>query len=87
MTVYRRPQVMRPGKEACLSEQNYVWQGGPSNVTCSGSIYQIIIRFRKNTPWVPRKIVLEAHDILRHGYGARLENRFGHMMNVDGFHD
>ena len=64
-----------------------MWRRRFSSAACSGSIYQIIIRFGWNTLEVSRKVVLEAQDIPRHGSGDRLENRFGHTMNIYGYHD
>ena len=32
-----------------------------------------------------RKVVLEAQDIPHHGSGDPLKNRFGHMIEYDGF--
>ena len=55
--------IMRTRRKRATTEQNYVWRGGSSNVACSGSIYQIIMRFGQNTPWVSNKVVLEAHGI------------------------
>ena len=37
LTVYRRPQVMRPGRNWATKEQTYLWQTGSSSDTCSGS--------------------------------------------------
>ena len=76
LTVSSRPQVMRPGERSGLSDQNYLWHGCASIVTCSRSTRQIFIRFSGNTPQVPRNVSLEAHDIPRHGSGDPLENIF-----------
>ena len=51
----------------------------------SGSARQIFIRFAGNTPQASGKVLPEAQDIPRHGSGARLEDRFGHMIEYDGF--
>ena len=77
---------MRLGKEHPVLEQTYLWRGGSSSAACSGSICQIIIRFGWNTPWVSRKVVLEAHDIPRRGSGDPLQDRFGRMMDFIEFH-
>ena len=77
---------MRQGKEASVLDQNYVWQGRPSNMTYAGSYCQIFIRFPGNTPQVPRKVVLEAHDIPRHGSGDPLKDRFRHTTRFHEFH-
>ena len=78
---------MRVGKEAGLSDQNYVWHGGSSNMTCSGSALLVVTRFSGNQVQVSRKVVLEAHDIPRDGSGDPLVEKFCHMMRFDGFHD
>ena len=51
----------------------------------SGSARQILIRFSGNTPQVSGKVLSEAHEILRHGSGDLLLDRFGHMIEYDGF--
>ena len=51
----------------------------------SGSAHQIFIRFSGNTPQVSGKVLSEAQDIPRHGSGDPLKNRFGHMIEYDGF--
>ena len=56
-----------------------MWRRGPSTVACSGSIYQIFIRFGWNIPEVSRKVIPEAHDIPRHGSGDLLEDVSGNM--------
>ena len=68
--VKARRVIMRPGQKGRPSEQNYLWHGGASIVTCSRSICQIFIRFSGNTLDIPRKVVLETRDIPRHGSGA-----------------
>ena len=77
---------MRLGKEHPVLEQTYLWRGGSSSATCSGSNYQIIMRFGWNTLEVSRKVVLEAHDIPRRGSGDPLEDWFGRMMDFLEFH-
>ena len=72
---------MRLGKEHPVLDQNYVWRRGCSSATCSGSIYQIIMRFGWNTLGVSRKVVLEAHDIPRRGSGDPLMDRSGRMID------
>ena len=54
---------MRPRRKRATKEQNYVYQMGSSNLNCSGSTSQIVMRFSKNTIEVARKVLLEAHDI------------------------
>ena len=61
LTVYRRPQVMRPGRNWATKEQNYVIQMRSSILNCSDSTSQIVIRFSGNHIQVSRKVVLEAH--------------------------
>ena len=78
---------MRLGKEAGLSDQNYLWHGGYSNMTCSGSVLLVVTRFSGNHIQVSRKVVLEAHDIPRDGSGDQLENRSRHMIEFDGLYD
>ena len=82
LTVYRWLQVMRPRKKVGLLDQNNLWQQRASNMMCFGSICQIFIRISGNTLEVSRNIVLEAHDIPRHGFGSRLMDRFwsGHEI-------
>ena len=36
LTVYRRPQVMRTGRNWATNEQNYIWQTGSLSDACSG---------------------------------------------------
>ena len=78
---------MRLGKEHGLSDQNYVWHGRSSNMTCSGSNCQIIMIFSGNHVQVSSKVVLEAQDIARDGSGDPLKDRFSLMMKFDGFYD
>ena len=68
-------------------EQNYLWHGGASIATCSGSRLQNFMRLQKNTVQIPRKVFPEAQDIPRHGSRDLLKNRFGHMMEFEEFHD
>ena len=51
----------------------------------SGSYCQIVMRFSGNTPQVSGKVLPEAQDIPRHGSGDPLKNKFGHMIEYDGF--
>ena len=77
---------MRAGKEAGLSDQDYVWQVGPSTVMYSGSALLVVTSFSGNQLQVSRKVVLEAHDIPRHGSGDPLEDRFRHTTRFHEFH-
>ena len=76
---------MGPGRKGHLEEQNYLWQMGPSDVNCSGSSGQILTPCSKDNLQVPRCVVLEAWNILRHGSGAQLVNNFSCMMNFLNF--
>ena len=71
----------------CLCDQNYIWQDGSSNVTCSGCFYQNWIRAGKDNPWVSRKVLCEGHVCCYHEHGAQLLNRFRGMIHFDEFHD
>ena len=80
-----RRVIMRPGDKTGLLEQNYLWQRRASNRVCSRSICQIFMRISGNTLEVPRKVSPEAQEILRHRSGARLMNRFCHMLKLTNF--
>ena len=45
------------------------------------------MRFGWDTPWVSRKVVLEAHDIPRDGSGDLLKNRFRHVIDFLELYD
>ena len=77
--------TMQQGRKRATNEQHYLWHTGSSSDACSGSYYQIIMLFGQNTPWLSSKVVLEAHDISRHGSGDLLKNRFWpHDENAGG---
>ena len=67
-------------------EQTYLWQAGPLNMMCSGSIYQILISAWKNNPWVSGKVLCEGHVHYYPEGGAQLQNRFCRMMDFHEFH-
>ena len=78
--------IIGPGRKRATKEQTYLYQTGSSNLNCSGSTNQIVMRFSKNTIEVSRKVLLAAHDIPRRGSGDLLRNRFWSLekMIVDG---
>ena len=51
----------------------------------SGSICSIAMSLLWDTLQVSGKVLPEAQDIPRHGSGDPLRDRFGHMIEYDGF--
>ena len=43
-------------------DQNYLWHGGASIATCSGSSLQNFMRLQKNTAQIPRKVFRHFQD-------------------------
>ena len=80
-----RRVIMRPEGKQANTEQNYLGGWGPSNVTCSGSCHQILIRLRGHTLDMPRKISWEAQGIPRHGSGDPLRDRLGSWWKMMNF--
>ena len=59
--------IMQQGEGSGISDQNYVWHGGASNMTCSGSTSSFAMRLRGNQLEVSGKVLPEAQEIPRHG--------------------